>query len=99
MSVWMRKVGHTPDVRRSPRELFSGRIAYLVDQLSLLDLDLEQLLDRVLHDLAPLLHTARERCQRLFQLRLHLGCDGLVLLGHAFDLAPDDVERVLEAPR
>ena len=73
--------------------------ADLVDQLRLLHLGLEQLLDRVLHNLAPLLHAAGEGRQRLLQLALHLRRDVLVLLRDRLDLGADHVERRLERAR
>lgn len=67
-------------------------IAGLVDRGRLLHLHLEQLLDAVLHNLAPLLHSARESLERLFQLRLHLLCDALVCLAHGLYFSADDVK-------
>jgi len=63
-----------------------------------LDLDLEKLLDAVLHYLSPLLHAPGKGSQGLLQLALHLSSDGLVLLCHALDFSSEDVERGLEAP-
>jgi hypothetical protein len=62
-----------------------------------LDLHLEQLLDSVLHNLPPLLHTAGKGGQWLFQLGLHLGGNILVLLCHGLKLAANGVERDFEA--
>jgi hypothetical protein len=66
-------------------------VARLVHCRRLLHLELEQLLDPVLHNLPPFLHSSGEGGKRLFQLRLHLLCDALVRLPHGFDLCPDDV--------
>ena len=69
----------------------------LVNQLSLLHLDLEQLLNGVLHNLAALLHSTRERAQWFLELALHLGRHVLVLFRHGLDLPADDVERQFQS--
>jgi hypothetical protein len=68
-------------------------VACLVHRRCLLHLQLEQLLNPILHDLSPLLHSPGEGLQRLFQLRLHLLCYALVCLPHGFDLGSDDIAR------
>jgi hypothetical protein len=64
--------------------------------IRLLDLDLEQLLDRVLNNLSSFLDPSRERSQRFFELRLHLRGNVLVLLGHGLELAADCVQGSLQ---
>jgi hypothetical protein len=68
-------------------------IACLVDRRCLLHLQFEQLLNPVLHNLSPLLHSSRKGLQWLLQLRLHLLCYALVCLPHGFDLGSDDIAR------
>lgn len=68
-------------------------VAGLVDRGRLLHLQLEQLLNAVLHNLSPLLHSTGKRSKWLFQLRLHLVCYALVGLAHGLDLGPDDIAR------
>jgi hypothetical protein len=72
------------------------RATDLVDRLGLLHLGLEQLLHRMLHNLAALLQGAREGGKRLFQLTLHLGSHALVLLGYCLELAAHGIERRLQ---
>jgi hypothetical protein len=66
-------------------------IACLVDCRCLLHLELQQLLNAVLHNLSALLHPTSERLQRFFQLGVHLLCNALVGFAHGLDFGSYDI--------
>jgi hypothetical protein len=68
-------------------------VARLVDRRRLLHLELQQLLDTIVHNLAALLHAASKGGQRLLELRLHLLRDALVGLAHGLDLGTHHIAR------
>lgn len=69
---------------------------YLVHLVCLLNLHLEQLLDRALNNLSSLLVSPCKRREWLFELRLHLRGNALVLLSRGLELAADCVQRSLQ---
>lgn len=66
-------------------------VSGLVDGRGLLHLQLQQLLNAVLHDFPTFLHATGKGSQRLFQLRLHLLCNTLMRLAHGLDFGLDDI--------
>jgi hypothetical protein len=77
---------------------WSRTLTHLVDLLSLLNLDLQQLLYAILDDFAALLNAPGEGSQRLLQLRLHLGGDVLMRASYRLNLPANDIEGAPQAP-